>query len=338
MQAIQLAVSDISFYFKDKTASIGPSEYTGRLSFTLPPKGIDVNAKLRLIPASATTTLAPVASSATPTSNVTPGSSLTNKSVPAPLTTATMTVSQRSLHRAFHVIEHLEVRITDDFEIDIKECNHSLVVAMFKPIMALRLKAALEGFVAGQFRQLLEGLDGMAYDVSERAEVFKDTGLGSGAAMGAAVWSEIGRMRRLGKGLRSGGRYTDWQATGTGVVVGERKVNLETGEDKEGEVKFAMGAEPQILSGEKRGPLGTASESLSKRLRSATGQILDDTGVEVSPDAVPDAMDAQQVVEQAKEVAEEGMKQFKSFKDTIQFKSKIEQQREGWQSSAFNWN
>ncbi|KAJ3918260.1 hypothetical protein F5877DRAFT_42933 [Lentinula edodes] len=291
IQAIQLAVSDISFYYKDKTATIGPAEYTGRLSLTLPPKGIDVDVKMRLIPASATTTLAPVSSSA-------------------------------SLHRAFHVIEHLDVRITDEFELDIKDSNHGVMIAMFKPIMALRLKSALEGFVAEHLRQIFEGLDGLAYDISERAEVFKDTGLGSGASIGAAVWSEVGRMRRLGLDSRRRGQYTDWQATGTGVVAAERQVDLDTGEDKERERKFAMGAEPQILSGEKKGPDGTASESLSKRLRSATGQALDDTGVNIS--------------EQAKETFEEGKDQVKSFKDTVKHKSDVEKHREGWQSSSFD--
>ncbi|KAJ4466871.1 hypothetical protein C8J55DRAFT_439193 [Lentinula edodes] len=305
IQAIQLAVSDISFYYKDKTASIGPSEYTGRLSLTLPPKGIDVDVKMRLIPASATTTLAPVTSSA-------------------------------SLHRAFHVIEHLDVRITDEFELDIKDSNHGVMIAMFKPIMALRLKSALEGFVAEHLRQIFEGLDGLAYDISERAEIFKDTGLGSGASIGAAVWSEVGRMRRLGLDSRRRGQYTDWQATGTGVVVAERQVDLDTGEDKEKERKFAMGAEPQILSGEKKGPDGTASESLSKRLRSATGQALDDTGVNIDAEAMPDVTDTKQIAEQAKEIFEEGKDQVKSFKDTVKHKSDVEKHREGWQSSAFD--
>ncbi|KAJ3856188.1 hypothetical protein EV368DRAFT_32982 [Lentinula lateritia] len=278
IQAIQLAVSDISFYYKDKTASIGPSEYTGRLSLTLPPKGIDVDVKLRLIPA--------------------------------------------SLHRAFHVIEHLDVRITDDFELDIKDSNHGVIFAMFKPIMALRLKSALEGFVAEHLRQIFEGLDGLAYDISERAEIFKDTGLGNGASVGAAVWSEVGRMRRLGLDSRRRSQYTDWQATGTGVVMAERQVDLETGEDKERERKFAMGAEPQILSGEKKGPDGTASESLSKRLRSATGQALDDTGVNI--------------FEQAQEIFEEGKNQVKSFKDTVRHKSDVEKHRKVWQSLAFD--
>ncbi|KAJ3868020.1 hypothetical protein EV359DRAFT_33186 [Lentinula novae-zelandiae] len=287
IQAIQLAVSDISFYYKDKTATIGPAEYTGRMSLTLPPKGIDVDVKM------------------------------------PPFATATKTVSQRSLHRAFHVIEHLDVRITDEFELDIKDSNHGVMIAMFKPIMALRLKSALEGFVSEHFRQIFEGLDGLAYDISERAEIFKDTGLGSSASIGAAVWSEVGRMRRLGLDSRRRGQYTDWQATGTGVVVAERQVDLETGEDKERERKFAMGAEPQILSGEKKGPDGTASESLSKRLRSATGQALDDTGVNIS--------------EQAKEIFEDGKNQVKNFKDAVKHKSDVEKHREGWQSSAFDF-
>jgi len=294
-----------------------------------------VDLKLRLIPASATTTLAPVTSSASTTSKVAPGSSLTNKPVPMPLT-ASRTVSQRSLYRAFHVIERLDVRITDDFEIDISESNHAIMVAMFKPIMTLRLKSALEGFVAEQLRTTLEGLDRIAYDVSERAEIFKDTGLGSGAAMGAAIWSEIGRMRRTGLGLHSSKGYTDWQATGTGLVGQERKVDPETGEDKAGELQFAMGAEPQILSGDKRGPAGTASESLSKRLKSATGQALDDTGIDVDADALPTPMDSQQVVDQAKQTFEEAKKQAKSFRDTVIFKADVEKKRDGWQSPAFD--
>lgn len=332
IQAIQLSVSDLSFYYKDKSATVGPSEYTGRVSFTLPPKGIDVDAKLRLIPASATTTLAPVKSSAGSVAKVTPGSSLTNQPVPAPLA-ATKSVSQRSLHRAFNVIERLEVRITDDFDIDIKECNHSIVLAVFKPIMNLRLKAALEGFLSEQIRHILEGLDGMAYDISERAEVFRDTGLGSGASMGAAIWSEIGRIRRMGFGRNRRDRYADWQATGTGLVLGERKVDLETGEDKEGETKLAIGAEPQILSGAKRGPVGTASDSISKRMKSATGQVLEDTGID--PDVLPDTTDTQQITEQAKELVEQGKEQVKSVKNAVKYQADIERQRDGWQSSAF---
>ncbi|KIK70088.1 hypothetical protein GYMLUDRAFT_34552 [Collybiopsis luxurians FD-317 M1] len=332
IQAIQFSVSDLSFYYRDKTASIGPSEYKGRLSFTLPPQGIDVDVKMRLIPASATTTLAPIASSASRNSDTTPSSSLTNAPVPAPLTTSTKTVSQRSLHRAFHVIERLDVRITDDFEMDIKESNHSIVLAMFKPIVGLRLKAALENFVAEQIRRTLEGLDGMAYDIYTRADVFRDAGLGGGAATGAALWSEIGRIRRIGFG-RNRDRYTDFSATGTGVVLEERKVDAETGEDKEGHAKFAMGAEPQILSGEKRGPVGTASESLSNRLKSATGQVLDDTAMDVNADVVTDA---QEISEQAKEIVEEGKKQVESFADTVKMKADIERRKDGWQSASFD--
>ncbi|KAF5390079.1 hypothetical protein D9757_003755 [Collybiopsis confluens] len=331
IQAIQFSVSDLSFYYKDKTASIGPSEYKGRLSFTLPPQGIDVDVKLRLIPASATTTLAPVASGASRNAQTAPSSSLTNAPVPAPVN-ATHTISQRALHRSFHVIEHLDVRITDDFEMDIKECNHSVILAVFKPIVGLRLKSTLEKFVAEQLRRMLEGLDAMAYDISSRADVFRDTGLGSGAATGAAVWSEIGRLRRLGLG-HNRDRYTDLSATGTGIVVEERKIDTQTGEVKEGDAKFAMGAEPQILSGEKRGPVGTASESLSKRVKNATGQVLDDTAMDVDPDAVPEATD---VVQQAKNIVEDGKKQLESFADTVKMKADVERQRDGWQSKAFD--
>ncbi|KAF8798418.1 hypothetical protein BYT27DRAFT_7321247 [Phlegmacium glaucopus] len=49
MQAIQLTLNDVSFWYRDKTASaITPNEFMGLLGFTLPTKGIDVDLKVRL--------------------------------------------------------------------------------------------------------------------------------------------------------------------------------------------------------------------------------------------------------------------------------------------------
>ena len=121
--------------------------------------------------------------------------------------------------------------------------------------------------------------DGVAWDVGKRREVFENTGVGRGAALFAAVWSEVGRLRR-----KAGeGREVGWHATRTGVVPEQRArgepVEEEEGERKvrKGDMVFAVGAEPQVLSGEKRGPLGTGVEPLAKRVRDvvrdATGGV-----------------------------------------------------------------
>ena len=72
----------------------------------------------------------------------------------------------------------------------------------------------------------------------------------------AAIWSEVGQLERE---QREGPVEMAWKATGTGLVV-EQKTVLETNELGEAsevrKTQFAVGAEPQILSGEKRGPLG----------------------------------------------------------------------------------
>lgn len=67
--------------------------------------------------------------------------------------------------------------------------------------------------------------------------------------MGAAVWFEIGKLRRL-VNVRVGvfGMYTDWQVTGTGLEI----------------LLWVPNVEP-------------ASVNSGKRLRSATGLDLDDT-------------------------------------------------------------
>ena len=64
--------------------------------------------------------------------------------------------------------------------------------------------------------EIVTYFDGIAFDVSKRQQVFKDTGLGSGASLIGALWSELGRLERES---REQGFTTGWKATGTGIVV-----------------------------------------------------------------------------------------------------------------------
>jgi hypothetical protein len=49
-KGVQLELREVSFYYHDKTATVGPSEVTGILELTLPPEGLDIDLKVRLLP------------------------------------------------------------------------------------------------------------------------------------------------------------------------------------------------------------------------------------------------------------------------------------------------
>ncbi|KAF5378126.1 hypothetical protein D9615_007578 [Tricholomella constricta] len=291
VDAVQLKLDDVSFWYRDLNAGmLAPAEVSGRLALTLPPQGVSLDIKVRLIPA------------IIPASD--PGS--------------------RAAKAHFHVVEHVKVGISDEVGMEIKESNHGVLLSLFRPIFVMRLKEALEKTLAEQVRAAIEWVDGVAWDVGRRKEVFEDTGaVRGGAAVLAAVWSEVGRLRREG-----GARGVEWKATGTGVVVKQG--------EGEGEVQFAMGAEPQILSGEKRGPVGAASEPLGKRVEEA---VKGATGVDVDMEA-PGHQIGQakgKMAEQAKGFVKEGKRKVETFQKTVEAKKAQEKRIEGWKSEAFDF-
>lgn len=276
IQAMQLTLKEVSFFYRDKLATLGPKEFTGVMEFKLPEKGIDVDLKLRLIPS------------------------------PAPEGS-----KSRERHGGFHQIERVEVRIAEEVELDIKQCNHQIMLSLFKPIVGMRLRNTLEKALQEQIRGSLEWVDAVAWDISKRAEVFSDAGLATGSSYIAAIWSEIGRLERM----KGGGFLTGWKATGTGVMK----------EEKGGDAQFAMGVEPQIISGSKHGPKANFAKSLAERLPS------DAEGLGTGPDAG--------VIRQvAGELVHEGKEAVKSFQKTVEVKTAREKKRPGWESVAFNVN
>lgn len=278
LQAVQLALQDVSFYYKDKTATLPPSEYTGLLALKMPPQGIDIDIKIRLIPSA----------------------------------------KEREAKRAYHHIELLTVQIADDVELDVRESNHAIVLSLFKPIFNMRFREALGRSLGEQLRLGLDWMDSVAWDVARRAEVFEDAGVGRGASLAAAVWSEIGRLSRE--------RSSGWRATGTGVVLEE---------NQKGGAKFAMGAEPQILSGDQRGPMGTGSESLEKRVGQAVQAVQGETGTpEDAKNAVKQG--AQDVKKHLQGLVGEGKRQVRSFQVSVDEKSATERKSKGWKSQAFD--
>ncbi|PCH36984.1 hypothetical protein WOLCODRAFT_20866 [Wolfiporia cocos MD-104 SS10] len=266
IQALQLSLREVSFYYKDKTASIGPAEFTGLLEFTLPPQGIDVDIVVRSIPNSAEG------------------------------------LKERQRRTRFLDIQRVEARVSEEVDLSIKESNHPILVSIFKPVMLSRFRDALRTVLEEQIRASLDWVDGLAWDIGRRAEVFGDAGLGRGASLIAGLWSELGHLRNGEGGLLGG-----WAATGTGIVRRDR------------DVQFAMGAEPQVLSEEKHGPKGTLSAEVADRM-----------DVDAQVEGVKDA------AEQVREGAKEGVRKVKSFKDAVAAKAEEERGREGWQSPAFD--
>ncbi|KAF7328984.1 hypothetical protein MVEN_02528400 [Mycena venus] len=271
LQAVQLTLKDVSFYYKDKDkkAAPQPSEFTGILAMTLPPQGLDVDMKLRLIPST----------------------------------------KERKAKQGYYRVEQLDVQITDEIKLKVRESNHAVMLSLFKPIFNKRIREALSRSLAEQFRTVLDGLDAVAWDVGRRAEVFVDTGLGRGASLTMAAWSEIGRLIRERKfGVR---------ATGTGVVVEGAAQDAP---------KFAMGAEPQILPGEKRGPMGTGSESLENRGAQAAQGVKEQIG----------SVDTTDAKNQVRGAAGEGKRQVQSFQQSVEEKKTMERRNPGWKSAAYD--
>jgi len=214
-----------------------------------------------------------------------------------------------------------------------------MLTTVLKPLVVSRLREALQRTLSQQLRAVVDWVDGVAYDVSRRKVVFEDTGLGHGGSLIAALWSEIGRLQRES---RVDKREFGVRATGTGVIFEQKSIVTGEGEDKPtiSKASFAMGAEPQILSGEKRGPLGTGSEPIANKLERAAEELGVDTqeleGMDVD---VKDT--AKQVVGEIKERASGVMKaaseQVSSFRSSVERKTKLEQTRSGWQSAAFDF-
>ncbi|PFH47867.1 hypothetical protein AMATHDRAFT_151108 [Amanita thiersii Skay4041] len=295
IQALQMALNDVSFWYRNKTAAVGPSDFTGLMGLTLPEKGVDVDLKVRLIPA--------------------------NTSGPR----------SREALKHFHWIDKVEVKISDDIGLEVKESNHPILLSVFRPLMLMRLRDALERSLTEQLRGIITWFDGVAFDISKRREVFEDTGIGSGASLIAAIWSEFGRIQRehaLGLG------ETDWRATGTGMVVEHYAVG-ESGEPEK-KASFAMGAEPQILSGSKHGPLGTGSESLRERMGGVIRDVEGRMDVDVGGAMQEGVRNVEEVQQAAKDALKAGRRQVLSFRRSIETKAREERKMEGWKTNAFD--
>lgn len=281
-QGVQLALREVSFWFKQKTTTMGPSEFSGILELTLPPQGVDIDVVVRAIP------------------NSPEGQ------------------KEREKRKSFTEVQRVNVKLSDEMELVIKQSNHQVLASVLKPIITGRVREALQNVLAENIRGAIEWADAFAWDTGNRAEVFEDAGLSRGPALVAGFWSELGKLSRGHTGL-----FTGWTATGTGLVKGAGNARPDA--------QFAMGAEPQVLSGEKHGPKGTFSQDLKERAEQAVPE-----GMDVDDVTVAVGQRAREVVGEAKDAVKEGIQKVRSFDQAVKEKAEQEKSTPGWESSAFD--
>ena len=172
IKGVQLQLSQLSFYYRDLSSTVGPKEFTGLAEVTLPPGGIDLDIKVRLIP-----------------------------NTPAGL-------AERASEKRFTRVDNVSITLSDEAQVRVTESNHQLLLSLFSPLLTARLRHALQTALGAQIHSALECIDSVVWDTTVRAEVFEDAGLARGPALAAAWWSELGRMRRLHGGLAAGWRAT----------------------------------------------------------------------------------------------------------------------------------
>jgi len=172
IKGLQLELSELSFYYRDLTATVGPKEFTGLAEISLPPEGIDIDIKVRTIP------------------NTAAG------------------LAECAERKRFLRIDHVVVHVSEDVDVRVTKSNHPVLLTVFRPLLTARLRSALQTTLSANIQRALDGIDAVVWDTTSRAEVFQDAGLGRGPALASAWWSELGRLQRTHGGLFSGWRTT----------------------------------------------------------------------------------------------------------------------------------
>ncbi|KAG2107220.1 uncharacterized protein F5147DRAFT_803085 [Suillus discolor] len=107
MQAVQLMLKEVSFFYRDKVATIGPKDFTGLMKFGLPQKGISIDLEFCLIPN-------------------TPQGLMECKSL-----------------GWFFKIEHIEVNVAEGIDMQVKQSNHPILASVFRPVIMLYFHEAI---------------------------------------------------------------------------------------------------------------------------------------------------------------------------------------------------
>ena len=110
VKGLQLKLNQLSFYYHDLTATVGPKEFAGFAEITLLAEGIDVDIKVRAIPN----------------------------------TTALAGYAERAEWKRFLRIDHVEVHVSDNDDVHVTESNHPVLFTVFHPLLTACLRGALD--------------------------------------------------------------------------------------------------------------------------------------------------------------------------------------------------
>ncbi|KAG2125494.1 hypothetical protein DEU56DRAFT_916462 [Suillus clintonianus] len=168
MQAVQLVLKEVSFFYKEKVTIFGPKEFVGLMEFILPTKGIDIDLKFRLIP-----------------------------NTPVGL-------KERERLGRFFKTERIEVTVAEDVAMRVQQCNQPIFRSSFKPVFMLRFREAFSRNLEEQIRGLFDTADALAFDIGRHSEVFQDAEFGTASSVVSALLSEIGKLCRMEGGLLAG--------------------------------------------------------------------------------------------------------------------------------------
>ncbi|KIJ53442.1 hypothetical protein M422DRAFT_64470 [Sphaerobolus stellatus SS14] len=199
---------------------------------------------------------------------------------------------------AFFTVDHVNVTLNEP-SFSIRKSNHPILFTAFKPMIRSRLEKAIETSLSQQITLAIQMLDNIAFDIHRRSGVFRDTGMSSSASYASALWSELGHLRQ------QPGLFSGLKTTSVGIVK----------DDPRQKSAFAMGAQPQIISGEKHGPAVPGSNAQERREQGA------------------------RLAEESKDLGQQGARGANSgvasFANEIKFKKEQEEKQDTWRSGAF---
>ncbi|KAF8527534.1 hypothetical protein BU17DRAFT_81736 [Hysterangium stoloniferum] len=201
--------------------------------------------------------------------------------------------------RAFFTVDRVNVKLNNP-SLTIRQSNHPILLTALKPIFSRQLVHTIESTLAEQITVPIQCMDAIAFDIRRRAEVFRDTGMNPSASFMSAIWSEIGHLKR------EPGIFSGLQTTSVGVVLDDPRTTA----------KFAVGAQPQIISGEKHGPEVPGSYAQAKR----------DQATRLAAEAKGRALGEGERVDSGAV----------SFSQEVKFKKEVEEKISGWRSDAFD--
>ncbi|KAH8826689.1 hypothetical protein DL96DRAFT_1209672 [Flagelloscypha sp. PMI_526] len=311
-QGISAEIDKVSFWYRDKTAAYGrPSDYSGRIcNFDIPPEGLDLDMQFRLIPAN-------------------PGTS---------------TSPERERRKAFHIVDNVSVTLVEGemMDFDIEDCNHTVLLSLFKPMFVTRLRQALERTLSYLLWAMFEAVDSAAWEIFTMTKEYLWRGMGLGPSVQAALAEEWDHLKQATEDHGEDKPGTTFTSSGIIIRLIDPPTKLP--------YAFALGSEPQILGPEKKGPGAAAAVNVGGATMNGTATATPAPLLAPPPmspgstfGSMLGSLSAYAMGSRATTPVNEAENKFEvpkkvqlTFRKAIEEKAEQEKRRKGWESEAFN--